>query len=135
MYGSRLAGALRTGKPPGERLANAADFVVEWGSKEDTWRFQREAWALALHDPVVDSIVGKVYEDGFQALRELFLEIKPNASEEQLKTAATVFGLFSEGTLVLNSNIYGFITSPPEVIDAMISSVMTTLGVPAGEKT
>ena len=105
-------------------------FVLEWGSDEETSRFQRESWALALHDPVVKDIVDRMYTDGLQGLHGLLSEINPDATAGQLKNAVTAFALFSEGTPIMNSRLYPGLASPAQFKEEAKNFILRMLGAP-----
>ncbi len=135
VFESRLEAALNPGRSPVERLKNALKFTIEWGSDEDTLRFQREAWALALHDRGVRSIVDRFYEAGIELLKELFREINPEAPEAQVALAVTVFALISEGTPILNARLYPGLAPAPDLADGANTMILRILGSPQDRKT
>jgi len=130
VFESRLEMAFGTDGSPVSRLEDALLFVLEWGSDEETLRFQRESWALASHDPVVKFIVDRFYEDGIQGMSGLFSEINPDATEDQLKNAVTAFALFSEGTPIMNSRLYPGLASPAQFKEEAKNFILRMLGAP-----
>ena len=126
-FGAQTEGYFRSDDDPKARLVALVDFLVKDAATRDTARLFKEFWVLALHDPEVEARLRFLYESAFQDIEALLREIEPTASASTVRLAGTLIGFASEASPILNHAQYGFLSTPDEISDAFVQSVLSLL--------